>query len=172
MTLVPVLILDASLLINFLKVDRAEIIKAYPAKILITEHVRDEVTSAYPEQLERLNHAIAENIVEILVINDLSEIDEIVNFREEKTQRQLGIGECSAIIMASKRNCSIGIDDGPAIKVIRKEFPSLSIVQTTDLVVEAVRRDVINIEEADTLKEVWATQHRFKLKIKSFSELL
>ena len=145
MAVLPVLIQDASLLINFLKVDRTDLIQAYPAKILITEHVRDEVTSAYPEQLTRLDYAISEKIVEIVVVNDLSEIEEIVNFREEKTQRQLGIGECSAIIMASKRNCSIGIDDGPAIKVIRKEFPNLPIIQTTDLVVAAVRKEVIDI---------------------------
>ncbi len=172
MAISAVLILDASLLINFLKVDRVDLIQAYPAKILITEHVRDEVTTAYPEQLERLDQAIAASIVEVLVINDIAEIEEIISFREEKTQRQLGLGECSAIILASKRNCSIGIDDGPAIKVIRREFPNLPIVQTTDVVLEAVRRDVINIAEADAIKEAWATKHRFKLKIKSFSELL
>lgn len=172
MTLSAVLILDASLLINFLKVDRVDLIQAYPAKILITEHVRDEVTTAYPEQLARLDKAMAADIVEVLIINDISEIEEIVSFREDKTQHQLGLGECSAIILASKRNCSIGIDDGPTIKIIRREFPNLPIVQTTDVVLEAVRSKVINIAEADSIKEDWATKHRFKLKIKSFSELL
>lgn len=167
-----VLILDASLLINFLKVDRVDLIQAYPAKILITEHVRDEVTTAYPEQLARLDQAITASTVEVLIINDISEIEEIVTFRDDKTQRQLGLGECSAIILASKRNCSIGIDDGPAIKVVKRQFPEIKIIRTQDVIVEAINCGAIDVIAADRIKDQWANHHRFKLNIRSFSALL
>lgn len=35
-----------------------------------------------------------------------------------------------------------------------------------------IHEQLLEIEEADRLIEVWATQHRFKLKIKSFRELM
>ena len=166
------LILDASLLINFLKADRIDLIQCCSPEIMITEHVRDEVTLAYPDQLARLDKAIADRIVEVIVITDLNEIEEIVNFREHKTNRQLGLGECSAIILASKRKCSIGIDDSDAIKMALKEFPELTIVNTVDVVVTAIRSNVLSVTQADELKEEWATRHKFKLKFRSFAELL
>ena len=101
MTLPPVLILDASVLINFLKMDRVDLIRDYPAKVIITEHVRAEVTIAYHDQLARLEDALSAGIVEELVINDLAEIEQIVRFRTEKSQNRLGMGECSAIIAAT-----------------------------------------------------------------------
>lgn len=167
-----ILILDASLLINFLKVDRMDIVQAYPAKILITEHVRDEVTTAYPEQLARLDQAIAAEILEVLIINNISELQEIVGFREDKTQRQLGIGECSAIIMALKRNLSIGIDDGPAIKIISREFPNIPIIKTVDVIIEAIKTKALSIYAADQIKAEWESSHKFKLKFRSFAELI
>ena len=172
MTVAPILILDASLLINFLKVDRIDIVRVYPAEILITEHVRDEVTTAYPAQLARLDKAIKAGILEVMIIDDIADIEQIVAFREDRTQRQLGIGECSAIIMALRRNLGIGIDDGPAIQTIRREFPHIHIIRTVDLIIEAIKEGFLSIVEADQIKDEWERSHRFKLKFRSFNELI
>jgi predicted nucleic acid-binding protein len=41
-----ILILDASVLINFLCIGRTDLLQHHPASIVITEHVTDEVTRA------------------------------------------------------------------------------------------------------------------------------
>ena len=172
MTLPPVLILDASVLINFLKISRIDLIQSYPAEIIITEHVRDEVTQFFPEQLAQLEKALADGVIKELIINDLIEIEEIVSFRFQKSQNRLGMGECSATIAAIRRKYSLGIDDNPAIKIILREFPQLPIVRTQDIILQLIRIEALNVAEADAIKEDWELHHRFRLTIKSFSQLL
>ena len=48
-----IIVADTSVLINFLKVDRMDLIGAYPRQFLATDHVADEIADAYPEQQAR-----------------------------------------------------------------------------------------------------------------------
>jgi predicted nucleic acid-binding protein len=167
-----ILILDASVLINFLKISRIDLLKKHPSEIIITEHVRDEVTNFFPEQLDLLNAAIADGTIMELVISDIQEISEIIKFRLERTQNRCGMGECSAAIAAKNRGYSLGIDDNPAIKTIKECFPTLRIVRTQDLIVEMIQANILDVAGADKIKTEWEEKHRFKLKLSSFSELL
>jgi predicted nucleic acid-binding protein len=45
-----ILITDTSVLINFLNINRLDLLIAYPGKFLITEHVIEEITIDFPEQ--------------------------------------------------------------------------------------------------------------------------
>ncbi len=105
-----ILVLDASVLINFLAVDRVDLIQAHPAKILVTEHVREEVTRFYPEQVARLDAAISAGIMEVFVIDDPNEIEEMSTLRSKWGEKRLGVGECSAIVAAKRRGYEIAID--------------------------------------------------------------
>lgn len=51
-------------------------------------------------------------------------------------------------------------------------MPLASILRTQDLIVGMIQEQVIDLESADTLIPLWAMEHRFKLKIQSFKELL
>jgi hypothetical protein len=48
----------------------------------------------------------------------------------------------------------------------------LSILRTQDIVVELIRKGVVSVEAADAIHVGWATNHRFKLNIASFQDLL
>lgn len=172
MTHPAIIILDATVLINFLKVRRMDLLKEHPADIIITEHVRSEVTEFYPDQLELLNSAIVDGIVQELVINDFNEVSEIVTFRLEKTQNRCGMGECSATIAAKNRGYSLAIDDNPAIKIIVQTFPNLRIVRTQDMIVEMIQANIIDVATADVIKKEWEEKHRFKLTFLSFAEII
>lgn len=172
MTHPAVIILDATVLINFLKIRRVDLLKEHPANIIITEHVRNEVTEFYPEQLELLDSAITGGIVQELVINNFNEVSEIVMFRLEKTQNRCGMGECSATIAAKNRGYALAIDDNPAIKIIVKNFPQLRIVRTQDIIVEMIQANIIDFVTADVIKKEWEEKHRFKLGFLSFSQII
>ncbi len=58
-----ILITDTSVLINFLNIDRINILSSYPGIFYITEHVIDEISKDYPHQQTRLKQAIEENIL-------------------------------------------------------------------------------------------------------------
>lgn len=88
----------------------------------------------------------------------------------------MGAGERAAIAVALNRGCSLAINDSRAIRRAIEEAVlgqnPLTILRTQDIVVELIRRQVIPLEVADTILVDWATNHRFKLNIASFRELL
>ena len=45
-----ILVSDASVLINFLRIDRMDLIDAVSYEFMVTDHVADEISEIYPEQ--------------------------------------------------------------------------------------------------------------------------
>lgn len=91
-------ITDTSVLVNFLVLDRAELLARLPGhRFVVAEHVRAEITDHYQEQLQRLEAAFAAGILEEIRVTDLPE----VQLFAQLTATGLGIGECSAIAVAA-----------------------------------------------------------------------
>lgn len=164
----PALILDSSVLVNFLRVDRVELLARLPLPLFVTNHVRDEVTADYPEQLERLVRALESMALREIVVDEPAEVAEFLALSCEG----IGSGECSAIAVAGMRGWPLALEDKRAGRVALARFPSLQVLKTQDLVVQLLREGALSIDEADALLEDWRTNHRFRLKIASFSELL
>lgn len=167
-----ILILDASVLINFLCIGRADLLGQHSASIFITEHVTDEVTRAYPKQLAVLTAAKDAGIIKELQITELAEITLMSSIRTRPGGKRLGVGECSAIAVAVNRGYELGIDDEPAIKQIQSLKLNVKVHRTRDIVVALIRTGNLSVEDADAIKVDWETNHRFRQKFKSFGELL
>lgn len=171
----PILILDATVLINFLAVDRADLLGRLATPVLVTEHVVGEVSGSYAEQRERLAIALDAGLVTQIRITDLKELEEFAKLTSSKPskRRTFGEGECSAIAVAVHRGYELGIDDKPAIKLVRTRYPDVVIRQTFELVMELIRGNAVTVLEADRLKNEWGTKHGYILKhFSSFSELI
>lgn len=166
-----ILILDASVLINFLRVDRVDLLHRHTREIYVTEHVAAEVTAHYPEQIARLKAAETAQKVRQIVATDLAEVSLIADIRAV-TRGRLGLGECSAIALAVARGWMLAIDDAAAIKHVRTQYPSLPLVTTRDIMVELIRAGRLTIARADAIKEEWQRDHRFKLPFASFADVL
>ncbi len=160
---------DASVLINFLRIDRIDLFEKCSYAFLITDHVQDEISNFYPDQRAVLEHGLHRKALH--KINVEAE-QEFTLFAELNKSGQLGAGECAAIAVAHHRNYDLAIDDNQAIKKTLA-LPSPPVVlRTQDLILLMIQEHLLEIEEADQLIHIWATQHRFKLKIQSFSELI
>ena len=48
-----IVVADTSVLINFLRIDRMDLIAAHPASFIATDHVAAEIADTYPEQQAR-----------------------------------------------------------------------------------------------------------------------
>ena len=83
-----------------------------------------------------------------------------------------GNGECACIAVALYRRYTLAIDDKKAIKQARLSCPTISIINTQDLMVSMIKSGLITVNEADAIKDEWASTHKFKLKIHSFGDLL
>lgn len=94
-------VLDTSVLINFLAVDRVDLFAGHPVyRFLVTEHVRKEVTTHYDDEVERLNAAFASNVLEEIRVEA---IEELSLFAQLTKEPRLGLGECAAIAAAVHR---------------------------------------------------------------------
>lgn len=168
-----IVVADTSVLINFLRIDRMDMIGAHPASFIATDHVAAEVADIYPEQQAR--YAAALSVAHIIEqrIDDPSELE---LFLRLAAHGRLGTGERSSIAVALNRKCALAIDDTRAIQKAIDEAGiagnPLTIVRTQDIVVELIRKGFISIQAADVILVDWATNHRFKLKITSFQDLL
>ena len=64
------------------------------------------------------------------------------------------------------------MDDRRAAKYALSVASDLLILGTKGLVVEMIRQDIISVAEADGIKKAWEEHHRFRLKIRSFADVL
>ncbi len=164
-----IVIADTSVLINFLAIGRMDLIKRHSCRFLIIDHVRQEITEHYQEQFTRLKEALEQCIIEEISVTDPEEVE---TFAKLTKLESFGNGECACIAVALHRSYTLAIDDKKAIKQAHLSCPTISIVTTEDLMVSMIKAGLITVNEADAIKNEWASSHRFKLKIRSFGDLI
>lgn len=163
-------ILDTSVLINFLAIDQAQLLVDHPTfEFIVTDHVQVEVTEHYSDEFTRLEAMLATAGVKQISVNTLEELE---IFGKLILIRRLGSGECAAIAAAIHRGCRIAIDDQVATKHLSRLYPSLRVETTQSLVVGLIRLEVLTIAQADRFKERWQAEHRFRLPFQSFQDVL
>ena len=164
-----IVITDASVLINFLVLDRTELLAHLPGhRFVVTDHVRAEVSAHYPDQLQRLEQALSSGVLAEIAVTDLAE----VQLFAQLSAAGLGIGECSAIAVAANRKMVLAIDDKTAIKRVNALGLGPTILTTEQIVVLLIQQSILTIPEADAMKLDWELNHRFRLKFQSFADRL
>jgi predicted nucleic acid-binding protein len=124
-------------LINFLRIDRMDLLVRYPRRFLVTDHVASEIADAYPDQKVRYDAAIATCQIDVCSV---TEVDEVNLFLQLRPGDRLGLGECSAIAVAMKRQHGLAIDDNRAVKTaIREVGMAVEIIRTIDVMVTLIR---------------------------------
>ena len=164
-----IVVMDASVLVNFLRINRLDLIAGLPLRFTLTDHVSDEVSDRYPDQRERLASAFDAGVLSQI---DVTSPEELSLFGSLSATGRLGAGECSAIAVAVHRSHILAIDDRRAIVQARRTDQTVRILTTQDLVVSMIRNSLLTVPEADTIKHEWATTHRFRLKLNSFEDLV
>lgn len=163
-----IIVTDTSVLINFLNIDRTDLLKNYPGQFLITEHVISEITDFYPQQKERLDFLLKNGILCLLTVN---ETEELRLFNELNASKRFGIGECSAIACAICRKYILAIDDKRARKQAIKISSDLKIITTQELIIDLIRGGIITASEANEIRNELHNNYRFTIS-SSFLEVV
>lgn len=166
---VSIIVSDTSVLVNFLRIDRMDLIARHSQDFVVTDHVVEEITNYYPEQQARFAAAVAAGTLQQVSV---SEPAELALFGSLTASVRLGIGECSAIALAVHRGHILAIDDRRAMNEARRVSQSLRVLRTQDLMVSMIREELLGVDEADAIKDSWAMNHRFRLPFHSFGEIL
>ena len=177
---------DTCVLINFLRINRMDLIGRYPGKFFTTDDVADEIICdnryanegiLYKKALRDGHLAqVAMTFREIEIRDNMLQGEPILGAHSRK-KKPLGRGERSAIAVAINRNYSLlATDDEDAIRCIPDLAAifgnQLSNLRTQDIMVELIKRQVLSVEQADVILAVWKGKHKFDLKIESFRKLL
>lgn len=161
------IVLDASILLNFVKVGRIDLLGALDSSVLLLDQVRAEVVR--PAQSQVVTEAITAGI---MTLESVTNIAEVTLFADLRADGRLGAGECAVLAVALHRHWVAGLQDKRARAEGRRRRRALRLCGTEDLMVTLLRSGAVTLAEADQLLVEWATQHRFRLKIASFGELL
>ncbi len=66
----------------------------------------------------------------------------------------------------------IALDDKIGAKEARRIDERILIVGTADLMARMIRQGILDVPEADAIKDDWKSNHRFNLTFDSFSDIL
>lgn len=159
-----VVVCDTSVLINFLVVNRLNLLSANSDyRFVVTEHVVEEVTD--PDQNAQLRIALANGEIEQV---DLTEPEGLALFAELHTF--LGGGEAAAIALAAQRRWAVATDDRRSRVEIESRLGRGRLLTTPGILLQAIRARLLTIEQADAIKTE-LEGHRFKMSFVSFAEL-
>jgi predicted nucleic acid-binding protein len=161
-----IVVADTSVLVNFLRIDRMDLIGAHPASFIVTDHVAVEIADTYPDQQARYDAALVAGQIDQHCVDDAEELEMFLRLAR---RGRLGAGERSAIAVAINRRCALAIDDSRAI---HRALEESGIAGKALTILRLIRGGIISIEVADAIRTDWATNHRFTLKISSFRDLL
>jgi predicted nucleic acid-binding protein len=164
-----IIVSDTSVLVNFLRINRMDLIAGYSHDFIVTDHVAAEITDHYPDQQARFAAAQAAGMLQQVSITDPAEV---ALFGSLAASGRLGAGECSAIALASHQGHILAIDDRRASNHARRVSRHLQILTTQDLMVSMIGENLLDVPQADTIKDEWASNHRFSLTIQSFADLV
>ena len=161
------IVLDASVLLNFVKIGRIELLGQLDTSVVLLDQVFDEVRR--PEQREAVEGAVKAGILDLQSVRDPVEVALFANLRADG---RLGAGECAVLAVALTRNWVAGLQDRRARVEGQHRREDLALCQTEDLVLKLIRSGHLTLNEADGFLVEWAAKHRFKSRLTSFRDLM
>ncbi len=159
-------VVDASVLINLIHVKRLDLFgKLGGFEFVVPEQVVEEVK--YPDQVTVLNEALARGWVRKEPSTDVAEIALYAEL-----SGVMGKGEAACLAMAQRRGWLVACDEaGRFRREAEARLARDRLVNTPGLMVLAIRRGLLTVEEADRTKEVLATRN-YRMRFRSFRDLL
>lgn len=154
---------DTSVLLNFLKAKRLDLLCACTARLVIPTEVRSEVRR--PDQVAALDAALSAGSIAEETITATAEV---ALFAQLAARGTLGVGERSVIAIAAARGWGAALQDKLAREEALRRDKAMPLLSTEDFVREAILYGVIGYDEADALLVEWHTQHRFRSTLTSF----
>lgn len=164
-----VVVTDTSVLVNFLCIDRMDLIARHSHRFVVTDHVADEITDHYPEERARLAAALAGGIIEQVSVTNEFAVD---LFKSLNETGRLGAGESAAIACALTNGHALAIDDRRAANEAREFKADFAILGTASIMIDLIRSGALDVIEADRIKNLWQHHHRFRLAFATFADVL
>jgi predicted nucleic acid-binding protein len=155
---------DASTLINFLLLDRVDLLGSLNAfDFLVPTEVKGEILDE--TQRARLEAGFASgHLAEI----QLASPEELATYAELRDR--LGAGESACLALAAHRELLVACDDRAAVRIADQLLGPDRLLNTPGLLVLAITEGHLAVNEADSAKAV-LEENRFTMAFESFADL-
>lgn len=155
---------DASVLINFLVLDRIDLLAELPGvSFVIPEPVVAEIRR--PDQIRILRESFKSEQLGVVRVDTPNDVAEIAGLRH-----LVGHGEAACLVLAASCGLRIACDErGRFLRLAEERIGRGRILTTPGLIVRAIRADLIAVQEADEMKAT-LERHRFRMPFGSFRE--
>lgn len=166
---VQVVAVDTSVLIHLIQVGQLALLSVLDGfRFVIPGEVKAELRR--PESQAPVDGALA---AAYLTVEDSTEIAEIQLLEHLVKDARVGRGEAACLTLATTRDWWMATDDEGRrfVREAERRIGKERILSTPDLILLAVRRGLIPVEEADGFPEVWRANDYF-VAFGSFSEFL
>ena len=168
-------IIETSVLLNFLRIDRADLLARHPTyRFVVPAVVRDEVGTkpSYAAQSARLEAAFAAGDLLPDASAEATSIEELAIFAALTSLKRTGVGERASLAAAYVRGLPLAMDDPRAWTQTASYSSGLPKLDTVGIVLSLVLSHVLTVEEADAIKLEWEKHSFIKADFKSFGDLL
>lgn len=155
---------DATVLINLAQVDRLDLLSALQDLAFC---VPQEVLTEVIREKTRVEEALRRGHFRELLLGETGELALFADLRQV-----MGMGKAACLSMAVHRGALIASDEK---RVFKREAEARlgpgRLLNTPGLLVLAIRREILTVDEADALKRDLEAG-RFRMKFKSFRDLI
>lgn len=166
MARVQVVVTDANILINLIHIGSLSILGSLAQfDFVVPDEVVAEILDG--EQSRALQEAIDAGHLARVGFQDTEELTAFAALASF-----LGKGESACLALAHQRGWWVASDEGGAFRrEAQQRLGAGRLVNTPGLLLSAIRAGVLTVDDADQAKTV-LEQHRFRVKFKSFRDLL
>jgi predicted nucleic acid-binding protein len=152
---------DACYLINFLAVDRVDVLaRRTDLRIHLPLEVDAEIQR--PEQRLRLDVAIESGAMHLVELVDLPELTEYASLLHER----IGKGEAACLAISVVRGWTVASDERRRFgRLARERLPDRPIITTRATIIEAVGLAHLTADEAFAIQDALAADHHFQMNL-------
>jgi hypothetical protein len=155
---------DSDVLINFLHVDRMDLLGALPGhRFTVPVEVDREITD--PAQRERFEAGLGKGLIDKCRADELRELEIYAEL-----PATLGPGERACIALAENRGWSVASDDRTAANEAARRLGGMRVLNTPQTMLMAIRAGTLTVQEADRIKLELEQRRRFKMAFGSFQK--
>ena len=165
-------IIETSVLVNFLKIGRADLLGRHPTyRFVVPAVVQNEVGTkpCYAAQAAGLAAAFAAGHLMADDPADATTMAELAAFAGLSALK-IGEGERAAVAAAYARGLPLAMQDRRAWNRSAAYSAGIPREDTVSVVVALIRAGILTVAEADAIKADWQANHTFTLTFASFSE--
>lgn len=163
------LILDSTVLLNFIKIGKKDIlVKLYGKSMVIPQQVKLEVIID-PDVGPIVEEMINDKLLEEYIIDYNSESSEISDYCY--LNKRFGAGESACISIAKNRKCTIVTDDmRAAYKYCKKN--SVSLKGSLGIIYEAYEKKIISFDEGQAILDDMIKIRKYTSPVSSFDDIV